>query len=135
MKYILLCIIGTSLFIFMGCDDRSRNDAVKVIPQAANQFDKDKEQAGERTGHIIEKSIVTQKVEASLDEVNKEIDDFSLAFGLQSTRFSYGTNLYLMDYTNVIAKFTDEELIAEYQIIPGCATVHKKQYHNWIQLL
>ena len=51
-----------------------------------------------------------QKADAGLDVVTKHMDDFSAMLGLQYARFSYDTNRYLLDYTNLIAGLDEQEL-------------------------
>jgi hypothetical protein len=110
MKNLISIIFGILLFLFVGCDAQSNKKAEATKYSNKKTVENVKEKAIEKTKKKNEKPVA-QKTDAALNKVIKEMDDFSAALGLQYARFSYDTNRYLIDYTNVIVKLTDEEFL------------------------
>ena len=110
MKNLILIIFGILLFLFVGCDAQNNKKAEATKHSNKKLIEDVKEKVIEKREKKTEKPAL-QKTDAALSKVIKEMDDFSAALGLQYARFSYDTNRYLIDYTNVIVKLTDEEFL------------------------
>ena len=121
---IIVFLLITFWTLCTGCENKNREKVPPVITQTAKQLQniiKD-----ENTNKKTEKPVA-QKTDAALSKVIKEMDDFSAALGLQYARFNYDTNFYLLDYTNVIVKLTDEEFL---DFIRGYLKAHNNGINN-----